>query len=414
MPTANPGESSGSVSTRNAGLDGLRGLAIALIVAYHAAPKLVPGGWSGVDVFFPLSGFLITHQLYGEWRTTGSMRVGSFFRRRLRRLGPALGFFLALWLAVGVVANHVGSSRWFATVPNSTASAPHALGDMVKAIMATLTLRANWVIINDPPFSSIGHVWSLAVEEQFYLVWPLVLLVVWKLGRRLATNGALSLSLVTTLGLTVFAYRWSRHVWFTTPEALRGERVYFGTDTRAVELLIGASAALLWAARKTWSSRFRSPRSGVHLRGSQLVGIGALGALAWLARFVGDGHWLKFGGGMALAALLSTLVAVAVLDRPHGWLARGLSTPVLRWAGRRSYAIYLWHYVFVTWVRDDSGLVKLAAVGAALAMAEVSWRLVEHRRPRPSPTVIDLRDGRGRDGRDDRDAPGDERALAAQ
>jgi peptidoglycan/LPS O-acetylase OafA/YrhL len=394
MPEPTPGETPGPVSARNAGLDGLRGLAIALVVAYHAAPHLVPGGWSGVDAFFPLSGFLITHQLYREWTRSGTLRIGSFFRRRIRRLGPALVFFLGLWVTVGVVANRFGSSRWFGTVPNSTASAPHAFGDLLKAVIATLTLRANWVIVNDPPFSSIGHVWSLAVEEQFYLVWPLLLLVLWKVGQRVSRHGALVLSVVCTLGLTVAAYRWSRHVWFTTPEALRGERMYFSTDTRAVELLIGASAALLLAARLAWwSGRSRVPTP--RLWGAQVAGVAALAAMAWMARFVDDGHWLKFGGGMALAALLSTIAAVAVIDRPHGRLGIALSRPALRWAGTRSYAIYLWHYVFITWFRDDPAPVKIAAVGASLVMAEISWRLVEHRRTRTKPAVSTARGASG-------------------
>jgi peptidoglycan/LPS O-acetylase OafA/YrhL len=326
------------------GLDGLRGLAVIAVVAFHLG--LLRGGFLGVDVFFTLSGYLITRLVAAE-TARGEFTLGRFWQRRLRRLLPALV------VVVGVVALIVTLD------PRSRA----LVGDVRTDALASLTYLANWHEIfggtgyferlaADP----LGHTWSLAVEEQFYLLWPPLLW--WALRR----GGARRAAAVAGAGAAMSAG------WMAIVAAQWGpDRAYFGTDTRLGAVMVGAVAALLVPEGV-------SSRRGQWTGAAALITLGCATALA-----VGSNPWL-YRGGFALVALLSVFAtAVAAGEGP---VARGLSNPLLRWFGTRSYGIYLWHVPVIALVSTARTAVtgaplRILQVALSLGLAEASYRWLE-------------------------------------
>jgi peptidoglycan/LPS O-acetylase OafA/YrhL len=345
-------------------LDGIRALAVAAVLATHAGIPFLPGGFIGVDVFFVLSGFLITSLLYDELVVTGRIDLGGFWTRRARRLLPA-----ALVMIVAVLA----ARPLF--VPDSVGG---LRGDAITAALWSGNWR--WALAGTDYFAQGGtpsplqHTWSLAVEEQFYLVWPLLLLVCHAVKRR----RLLALSLTGVAASAVATY--------VLAGVASPGRVYFGTDTRAQELLVGAALAALLAPTWRWRSATplgqRSPQPAARRPLPFLLSVCGLAALAGIAT-TADGAPGEFRNGLLLLTALAAaaLVAGVVLDSGHP-VARLLSTRLFVGTGRISYGLYLWHWpVYLALDGERTGLhgYPLAALRVAVtaAIAGASFVLIE-------------------------------------
>jgi len=338
-------------------LDGLRGVAVIAVLLHHGQVSWARGGFLGVDVFFVLSGYLITTLLVREHAATGRIDLRAFWSRRARRLLPAL---LAVLTAVA------GYAAWLA--PSAS------LGRLRGDALATLGYVANWrfIAVGDSYFdqftapSPLRHMWSLAIEEQWYAVWPLVLVgLLVKL--RVTAAGAFALTVLTATGSALLAVE----LWAADDPA----RVYFGTDTRAQALLVGSALAFALAAR---------PDAAATLRTGRLVrAVGVLGLLllaVLLIRADGGSAWL-YQGGLAVTAVASAGVVLGALAA-GGPVRRLLALPPLRLIGVISYGGYLWHwpiYVVLTPDRLGVGGGTLLAVRLAvtLCVAVISYRLLE-------------------------------------
>jgi peptidoglycan/LPS O-acetylase OafA/YrhL len=347
------------------GLDGVRAVAVLAVLLYHGQVGWARGGFVGVDIFFVLSGFLITGLLVAEWQRWGSIDVRQFWLRRARRLLPAL--FLVL------VAVSLGAA---------TIASPAERGALRGDALATLGYIANWRFVFDHQSyfaqydepSPLRHMWSLGIEEQFYLIFPLLLVALLALGlRRRALAVAFGVGAAASAALAAAMF---------TP-GTDPSRVYYGTDTRLEALLVGAVAALL--ARERTETR---PAAYVSVAGrlvplpgrrsAGLFGLAGLAVVVIAARDTAD--WL-YRGGFLLVALLAVLVVVAAAD-DRSTTARLLSWEPLRRIGLVSYGLYLWHWpVYVVLTPDRVGatgpallVLRLAATGL---LAAGSYVLVE-------------------------------------
>ena len=360
-------------------LDGIRGVAIIVIMGYHGGVFLTSGGFYSLDTFFALSGFLITSLLISEWQRSTTIRLGRFWARRARRLLPAL---LVMLLGVALFAAFL--------VPAGTY--PTLRGDAYSALF----YFANWHFIangsnyfNQTALTSpLTHTWSLAVEEQFYLVWPLVVLGLFKLWK--STRALLVVCIVGALASAVEM----------AAALLPGDvnRLYYGTDTRAQSLLVGAALAAslsLWADRRqrvgTVPAQRRpdrstrsaaippGPRQTVRGRAAALlVGLAGVVVSALLWTLVSYNDPFAYRGGFLLAALATTAVLFSVVSSQRSVLARCLSVAPLRYVGRISYGMYLWHFPLFIYIDNArTGLTgyPLFAVRVAvtLAVATVSF-----------------------------------------
>jgi peptidoglycan/LPS O-acetylase OafA/YrhL len=343
-------------------LDGLRGLAVIGVIAFHTSQVTgradLPGGFLGVDLFFVLSGFLITSLLLGEHQATDGLSLRSFWARRARRLLPAL---LLVLVAVAVYA-----ARW---------ATPDQLSQLRGDALATLGYVANWrSVFSDTSYfaqyqtaSPLQHTWSLAIEEQFYLVWPLIVgaVIVW---RRKSPTTVLVVSLLgaaASIGLMQLLYQ---------PDG-DSTRVYFGTDTRIAAILLGAALA---AAIVRWG-HVGSAAARLRLELAGLVGIGVLG-VAW-ATLDGQSALLYRGGFVVCELAAVAIIATAVHPQP-GLVGRALSFAPLCWVGMVSYGLYLWHWpVFVildsSRLHLDGAALLTADLAITLALTAVSFYLVE-------------------------------------
>jgi peptidoglycan/LPS O-acetylase OafA/YrhL len=336
-------------------LDGLRGLAVLLVLVYHFAGRyLLHGGWAGVDIFFCLSGFLITALILDEVRVHGRLDLARFYARRACRLLPALLLLLVVWSALLVAFHDHG---WLATTPGS--SGPGRLIDVPQAFASVgiaLAYLANWDVIAGTMHAPLYHLWSLAVEEQFYLVWPAVLLALLLLRSRTRL-------VVIGLMLAISALL----PWLYWHGGAGTNRIYFGTDTRAVGPLAGAFAALVWHERHSL---------GRLTRYAALRAWAALLFVLAIAGYLGN-QPSKF---LVMPALLAVAVAqlVPYLAESRGWMSRAFGTRWLVWVGKRSYALYLWQYAWATWTHS-LGLWPGIPLGIAgtLVCTELSWLLVE-------------------------------------
>jgi peptidoglycan/LPS O-acetylase OafA/YrhL len=337
-------------------LDGVRALAVTAVVLYHTGVPGVDGGFLGVDAFFVLSGYLITSLLLAERARDGRIRLGRFWTRRARRLLPAL---LAVLVAT-VVAGHFLLD-------------PDALGLLRADAFAALGYAANWRMIfrgtgyaaATATASPLQHTWSLGIEEQFYLLWPLVVAgLTARLAARRARRALIALCCAGAAASAVLCALLYR------PAVIA--RAYYGTDTRAQALLVGAALAGILAV----------PRAGAAWRPLRVLGpAGLLGTLV-LWHFAGDQAAWLYRGGLAVAALAVAAVLTAVVTGPRTLLARLLAVAPLAALGRVSYGVYLWHWpicIFVT--ADATGLSRwpLLAVrlAATMAAALLSYHLIE-------------------------------------
>lgn len=339
------------------GLDGLRTLAVALVILYHVQAPFVDGGLLGVGVFFTLSGYLITSNLMRAWDKRKSLGLKTFWFRRFRRLMPAA----LITIVAVVILSAVLRREFFAE-------------DAREALSATVYLNNWYIIFQDKSYfdmfagpSPLSHMWSLSVEEQFYVVWPLILLILlWVLRSRVVVS-------VATLLLTVASFV----LMFSLAQPnMDNTRVYEGTDTRAGGLLLGAALAI-WLSHHAFKNKSVQPsRATANIAG--LVGI--VGIIA-MSLFVDQESMFLYRGGIALLSVATVLVILAVLQSRSIWSAV-LGWAPLRSLGERSYGIYLWHMPLIVflpkeWFDEHRLLGAVYVVVASVAIAALSWRLVE-------------------------------------
>jgi peptidoglycan/LPS O-acetylase OafA/YrhL len=309
-------------------LDGLRGIAVLAVVIYHFAPGAMPGGFLGVDVFFVLSGFLITSLLLVEFGLNQSVSLRGFWSRRARRLLPA---------ALAVIGVSVALSWWLEPASTRASTRTQSLASLLYVNNWSAIASGNSYEAQFGRDTPLAHFWSLAVEEQFYILFPLVVMGVIALlrGRRRADSGALARPLLLVAGAGAIisaALMATLHVTDTDPS-----RVYFGSDTRAHALLVGVALACL-------NFLIRPTQSSQRDRVGPMVAIGSLGVL-FGAFMLTEFHqnWLYEGGLLGIAILTAFIIWTAVRSPDHV-LARALQHPWLVQLGLVSYGLYLWHW----------------------------------------------------------------------
>jgi peptidoglycan/LPS O-acetylase OafA/YrhL/lysophospholipase L1-like esterase len=334
------------------GLDGLRAIAVLGVMAYHEPNLVLAGGFLGVDLFFVLSGFLITGLLLDEHRRSGKVSLRSFWNRRGRRLLPALG---AMLLAVVVVTTLIGDVN--------------QRRDLSGGLLSAVFYVSNWNLIAQhqsyfdqfTSLSPLQHLWSLAIEEQFYLLWPIVVIACLSRSRKLLI-GVTTVATLGSIGLMAL---------------FLGEgdpsRSYYGTDTRVFALLIGALGALFaWQLRPSGRKTF-------------FAGVLGLVTLAGAFLFINDSDRWMYQGGFVVFALVA--LGVIILASGNTIVSKAMAHPILRKIGFLSYALYLWHWpirVFATDIRmnlPDTPAGQIAGIAIRLlltfAMAWLSMELVE-------------------------------------
>ncbi|HKG37148.1 MAG TPA: acyltransferase family protein [Solirubrobacterales bacterium] len=339
------------------GIDALRALSVLAVFLYHAGIGWMPGGFLGVDVFFVISGYLITALLLSEYRRDGHVSVGRFWLRRARRLLPAVGVLIAATMTLAAIF-----------VPDEVA----ALRDDA---IASLLYVTNWhFIFTEQSYfeqferpSLFRHLWSLAIEEQFYLLWPLALAAgMTLLGRRRLLIGVLA-GAVLSAGLMAVLFDPDGDV----------SRVYYGTDTRAVGLLLGVALAVVW------HPNLLRGRTGRHA-GTALDAIGLVSLLVVLWTFfnVNDFDPGLYQGGFLVLAFFTALL-VGVMAHPASRLGSLVALPPVLWLGLRSYSFYLWHWPVLALTRPDLDVpihrpwLTILQLGAVLVLADLSYRYVE-------------------------------------
>ena len=355
------------MNRRLPGLDGLRGIAVLAVIIYHADVSMLVGGFLGVDVFFVLSGFLITALLIDELTRTNTVDRARFYMRRIRRLMPAL--FLVLFFSVLVSGLFVLDAAY------------HVRRDLPWAVTFVLNWsylffeQSYFVNISRPPL--LQHLWSLSVEEQFYVIWPILLIALYKVKIR---NISPRVKIFTaSIFLALASTAWMIHLSVSNGFPIPNDpsRVYFGTDTHAMGLLIGCAAAALW--RPDRLNERLTPDRATAMNG---LGFLSLAGLAYFFLYVSELNEFLYRGGFLV---LSILTAILVVVAAHPGLKFGsqLGNPVLKWFGDRSYGIYLWHWpifvlmrsgIDIQWPEPIAFFAKIAIV---LVIADVSYRFVE-------------------------------------
>jgi peptidoglycan/LPS O-acetylase OafA/YrhL len=339
------------------GLDGLRALAVMSVLLYHGDVASLKGGFLGVEVFFVISGYLITAILLAERKNSFRIDLKRFYSRRAKRLLPAL--FLTLFLAMLITAIFFRDE--LATLRGDTVS--------------SLLYVTNWFFVfgQKSYFESVGrpslvqHLWSLAVEEQFYLLWPLIFAAGMRfLGRKRLFIATLVGALLSTVLMAVLYH-----------PGVDPSRVYYGTDTRAAGLLIGAALAFVWAPYRLTRSVGRGAPLALNA-----VGVLSLGVLVWML-FVTDqfSDWLYRGGFLRVSLVTALLIAVVV--HPAAKIGKYLGMRPLRWVGLRSYGIYLYHWPIFQLTRPQLDVpltgtpLLVLRLLLTFAVATVSYKYVE-------------------------------------
>lgn len=333
-------------------LDGLRGIAIIVVMAFNGHLLMMRGGFIGVDLFFVLSGFLITSVLLREHGRAGRISFRNFYFRRALRLLPAL---FALLICVSVFASLF--------LPAEQAALTF------KGVFYTLIYAANWIQV--PPFppgiGQLSHAWSLSVEEQFYILWPLALVGLLKLRRRALIAGVVVLLIAASMLTSIW-------MWATGTPHLR---MYFGSDTRASEILVGCLAALIysWGIIRTTETVRRMFRVG------SVLSFAGIAVACFMTRHTGD---FVYAGGFTLIAVATAVIILDFLLFPSA-ISRWFANRPLAWTGKISYGLYLWHVPILGLFEKtlgkkvDPAVYGTIGIGAAFVAAAISYYLIEKR-----------------------------------
>ena len=342
------------------GLDGIRAIAVIMVLAYHLKLALFKSGFLGVTVFFVLSGYLITGILISEVEEEGAIDLKNFWLRRIRRLVPAVMSMAVVIIFVSTVVNRVIFTK--------------GCKDFLASVLG---FNNWWQIFNKVSYfeaagvpSPFTHCWSLAIETQFYLIYPLILLGIYKLaksrGEGRAKRGLLFAGVTLLLALISVILM----IVLFDPQQ-DASRVYYGTDTRAFSLLFGALLAILWDYRMV-------PRR-LSASVNMVLGSVSFAVLLVMTIAINGSSNFWYRGGQFVGTILTVLVIYTVLGRKT-WLSRFLSNPVLKWIGDRSYSIYLWHYPIILLISKGikaSWWITLIEIVLSVVLAELSYRFIE-------------------------------------
>ena len=342
------------------GLDGIRAIAVIMVLSYHLKLSLFKSGFLGVTVFFVLSGYLITGILISEVEEEGTIDLKNFWLRRIRRLVPAVMSMAVVIIFVSAVVNRVIFTK--------------GCKDFLASVLG---FNNWWQIFNKVSYfeaagvpSPFTHCWSLAIETQFYLIYPLILLGIYKLaksrGEGRAKRGLLFAGVTLLLALISVILM----IVLFDPQQ-DASRVYYGTDTRAFSLLFGALLAILWEYRMV-------PRR-LSASVNMVLGSVSFAALLVMTIAINGSSNFWYRGGQFVGTILTVLMVYAVSGRKT-WLSRFLSNPVLKWIGDRSYSIYLWHYPIILLISKGikaSWWITLIEIVLSVVLAELSYRFIE-------------------------------------
>ena len=346
------------------GLDGLRAIAVLAVIAYHLGSTWAPGGLLGVGVFFTLSGYLITDILLRQV-ASGGIQFKNFWLARARRLLPALFAMLLIVIA------------W------TTVFGPHQPPDFRTAALTAAGYFNNWwLIFHDVSYFAkfeapgpLNHLWSLSIEEQFYIVWPFILLA----GLKLFPEKGGAQGVRPRLARVTLVLAIASGVLMTVlyKPGIDPSRVYYGTDTRAVELLIGAALAMIWPSQRLHPQIRPGARRTI-----DLAGIAGLAVIAVMFLRVDEFSPFLYRGGFLLLSF-ATALAVAALAHPASKLAPVVGCKPMRWLGERSYGIYLWHFPIIILTTPEGleapGLLRgVLQLAATIAVAAISWKYLEN------------------------------------
>ncbi|MTB08672.1 MAG: acyltransferase family protein, partial [Actinobacteria bacterium] len=343
-------------------IDGLRGVAVVAVLLYHLGFSWIPGGFLGVDLFFVISGYVITRLLLDSIARSGGLDLRAFYKARVRRLFPPLIFMiLATSIYIGIWAPD--------TVRRFVSDAPFSL---FGAMNWWLVFRHTdyFDSIARPPL--LQHTWSLGVEAQFYLIWPLILLVVLRyLGKNKIPGAALFIAAVSGMALLVLSFQ------VDAANTSQISHVYFGTDTHSIGLFLGAALAVSWIPQNL--------KENVEKRAQDFIdGIGIFGFIGMIATFlfIDESDPTLYKLAFPLAGIFGCAIITSIVH-PASRFAPILSSKIAVWIGERSYAIYLWHWVVFQVTRpavDIEGstwILTTLRVLIVLALADISLRLVE-------------------------------------
>jgi peptidoglycan/LPS O-acetylase OafA/YrhL len=355
--------STGKVGVKHiSSIDGLRAIAVTAVVLYHLGISWIPGGFLGVDLFFVISGYVITRLILDSINQSSALDLRAFYAARLRRIYPGFLFM--------VICTIIFIGVW----------APEAIKRFLSDLPYALTGSINWLLVarHQDYFETVGrppllqHTWSLAVELQFYLIWPIILLTVLKyFGKKNIARIALIIAMVS--GTTLFFVS----LQLDQSNAQQISHIYFGTDTHSLGLFLGSALAVSWIPQNL--------SADIEKRAQDVIdGIGVVGLLGLISTFlfIDENNASLYRIAFPLAGIFGCLVLISLVH-PASRFAPIISTAPFRWIGQRSYGIYIWHWVIFQVTRPSVDLsgqtwaLYLARVLLVLALADISLRWVE-------------------------------------
>jgi len=353
----------GQIGVRHiASIDGLRAIAVTAVVLYHLGISWIPGGFLGVDLFFVISGYVITRLILDSINQSSALDLRAFYAARLRRIYPGFIFM--------VICTIIFIGVW----------APEAIKRFLVDLPYAITGTINWFLVarHQDYFEAIGrppllqHTWSLAVELQFYLIWPIILLTILKyFGKKNIARIALVIAIVSGITLFFVSLRLDQ------ANAQQISHIYFGTDTHSLGLFLGSALAVSWIPQNL--------SADIAKRAQDVVdGIGVVGLLGLISTFlfINEANASLYRIAFPLAGIFGCLVIISLVH-PASRFAPIISTAPFRWVGQRSYGIYIWHWVIFQMTRPSVDLtgqswaLYLARVLLVLALADISLRWVE-------------------------------------